>query len=300
MIYGDWGTTRLRLWRVDHGVVTDTREGLGIGQLDGLPADALRAGIAPWAKAGAPARIVLCGMAGARNSLHEVPYAECPVDSAGWRQAATDLVFDGTELRIMAGVACRVGTARDDGRPDVMRGEETQIFGAVHLHRGLGRGRQIVVLPGTHSKWTTLDDGRITAFRTFLTGELYTLLQGSSLLAAGRESESDAADDAFAAGLARAAEDGGPLGSLFEARAAQLRDGRSAAWAREFISGLLLGSELAEMRRAADLPSRVSVIGGADLAARYARAFAYFGVEADLLDGDACALAGLELNDADG
>lgn len=293
-IYGDWGTTRLRLWRIEHGAVAQSREGPGIGQLDASPGEVLRAAIAPWTAIRPPERIVLCGMVGARNGLHEVAYADCPVDALAWRKTATELTFDGVPLRIMAGVACR-----DADRPDVMRGEETQVFGAIRLDPVLGEGRHVAVLPGTHSKWVMLEDGRIASFRTFLTGELYTLLQGSSLLATGSATGAGSADEAFAAGLARADQDGGPLGSLFEARAAQLRDGRGADWARGFISGLLLGSELAEMRRHAPLPTRVTVIGGADLAARYAQALAHFGVEADLLNGDACALAGLELSDAD-
>jgi 2-dehydro-3-deoxygalactonokinase len=294
VIYGDWGTTRLRLWRSVDGTVTDTRMGLGIGQLGEPPAAALRAAITPWLAEAPPERIVLCGMVGARNGMHEMPYVECPADAATWRQTAAELSFDGVPLRIMAGVAFR-----ELDRADVMRGEETQVFGAIGLEPALAEGRHVVVLPGTHSKWVALDGGRIAAFRTFLTGELFTLLHGSSLLAAGGEIGGGSSDEAFAAGLARAAEEGGLLGSMFEARTAQLRDGRSADWASAFLSGLLLGSELAEVRRRQRLPVRVGVIGGAELAARYARAFADFGVETHLLDGDACALAGLELNDAD-
>ncbi len=169
-IYGDWGTTRLRLWRIENGTVTDSREGSGIGKLTTSPAEVLRAGSAPWPAAGSPARIVLCGMVGARNGMHEAPYADCPADVVEWRKSAIELEFDGIPLRIMAGVACR-----DAGRPDVMRGEETQIFGAIGLDPALREGRHIAVLPGTHSKWAALDHGRITTFRTFLTApSLYT------------------------------------------------------------------------------------------------------------------------------
>jgi 2-dehydro-3-deoxygalactonokinase len=227
--------------------------------------------------------------------LREVGYAECPCDAEGWREAAADLTLDAVPLRIAAGAACRDGS----GRPDVMRGEETQIFGAIALRPELGSGRHILVLPGTHSKWATVEDGRIVDIRTFLTGELYALLQGSSLLAAGRESGADDADTGFAAGLARAAASVGLLGSLFEARAAQLRDGRSAGWAQAFLSGLLLGNELAELHRMDQLPAQVFVLGGAELASRYALALAEAGTAAELMEGDACALAGLELLDAD-
>jgi 2-dehydro-3-deoxygalactonokinase len=294
-IYGDWGTTSLRLWLVEDGTVAECRNGPGIGQPSDTPAETLRAAIAPWIAERSPSHIRLCGMVGARNGLHEVAYADCPVDVARWRRTAADLTLDALPLRIAAGAACRDG----HGRADVMRGEETQVFGAMRLRPELGSGRHVLVLPGTHSKWVTLEDSCITGFRTFLTGEVFALLQGSSLLAAGREFDDGPAHDAFTIGITRAAETGGVLGCLFEARAAQLRDGRSARWAYEFMSGLLLGGELAEMARMGQLPHEVSVIGGAHLAERYARALAGSNIAATPLDGDACALAGLELLDAD-
>lgn len=294
-IRGDWGTTRLRLWRIENSQPTDFREGAGIGQLASSPEETLRAALAPWLTTSAPERIVLCGMVGARNGLHEAGYAHCPADAAGWRHSATNIALDGVPLRIGAGVACR----DPDGRPDVMRGEETQLFGAIRRDPTLGTGRHIVVLPGTHSKWAWLEDGRITSFRTFLTGEMFALLQGSSLLSAGREGHAEEIGDGFGHGLTRANTEGGVLGSVFETRAAQLRDGHSAAWGADFLSGLLLGCELAEMRRLGALPAAVSVIGGAALAERYARALAAFDVSATLLGGDHCALGGLELLDAD-
>lgn len=294
-IRGDWGTTRLRLWRVGDGQTGEYVEGAGIGQLTDSPAETLRRTIAPWVTDSPPERIVLCGMVGARNGLHEAGYADCPADAAAWRRSAANIALDCIPLRIGAGVACRDA----DGRPDVMRGEETQLFGAVRRDPALGTGKHIVVLPGTHSKWARLEDGRITSFRTFLTGELFALLQGSSLLAAGREGHAEDAGEGFDHGLARALAEGGVLGGVFETRAAQLRDGRSAAWGADFLSGLLLGCELAEMRRLGGLPRAVAVIGGAALTQRYARALSAFAVSATLLGGDDCALAGLELLDAD-
>jgi 2-dehydro-3-deoxygalactonokinase len=132
-IWGDWGTTRLRLWRVEDGRRVDALEGAGIGQLTASPEDTLRETLAPWLAGAAPTRIVLCGMVGARNGLHEAGYADCPADAAGWRRSAANIALDGVPLRIGAGVACRDA----DGRPDVMRGEETQLFGAIHRDRAL-------------------------------------------------------------------------------------------------------------------------------------------------------------------
>jgi 2-dehydro-3-deoxygalactonokinase len=295
-ILGDWGTTRLRLWLIQNGSVVDSRAGPGIGHLGGTPREALEAAIAPWIADNPAARIVLCGMVGARNGLHEVPYVACPLDAVRWRGGAADLVVDGLPVRIAAGAAWR----HEDARVDVMRGEETQIFGAMRLDPPLARGRNIVLLPGTHSKWVTLDAGCLTEIRTFLTGEVFALLQGSSLLAAGPERHAGAASDGFSSGLARGRDTNGLLGALFETRTAQLCDGKGADWAHEFLSGLLLGSELTEVDRSGHLPIEVTIIGGGDLARRYARALSARNVKARLLDGDACARAGLDLLDVDG
>ena len=183
---------------------------------------------------------------------------------------------------------------------------ETQVFGAIALNPGLSEGRHRIILPGTHSKWIWLEDGRITGFRTFLTGELFALLQQSSLIAAGSDrAEGDDADgfgdpfgDGFGDGLARARAQTGWLGSLFETRTRQLRDGRSAGWARGFLSGLAIGGEVVEMVASAPVKA-VTIIGDPRLAARYEAVLAGYGTVVSRADGDACALAGLGLLDDD-
>lgn len=288
-VWADWGTTRLRLWRVIDGVPVEHGEGPGIGALTVPAADTLRVAIAPWcADHGQPTCITLCGMAGARNGLHEAGYVECPAGITQWRAAAAVLMLDGVPVRIGAGCA----SARD-----VMRGEETQIFGALARDPALARGHRVIVLPGTHSKWVWLEDGRIAALRTFMTGELYALLQGSSLFATGR-ADTDPGDG-FATGLALAREGAGALGELFQPRIVQLRQGRTAGFARALLSGLLIGGEAAELRAAGALPGAVTLIGAPALATNYTAALAAFGVTTTALPGDDCVLAGLEILDAD-
>lgn len=288
-ILGDWGSTRLRLWLLRGGTVVDRRDGPGIVGLAQAPADALLAAIAPWRAQERIERITLCGMAGARGGLHEAPYAECPVTPADWRRAAVRFTFDRIPIRIAAGCA--------DAATDVMRGEETQAFGAFALRPELAEGDEWLILPGTHSKWLSARDGTILSLRTFFTGELFALLQGSSLLAAG--AGADDGEGGFRAGVARAGDSPGLLGTLFAARAAQLRQGRSPSWAQEFLSGLLIGTEVAEMRAAATLPRAVTLIGDVALTERYRQALEGFGIVCAVLDGEACALAGLGLLDAD-
>ncbi len=290
-VVGDWGTSRLRLFRIVDGAAVERVVGPGIAGLATTPADALRAGLADWRREGEPDMIRLCGMVGSRNGWLETPYVECPATASAWRAGAAAIDLDGIPVTIMPGLA---GTTPRNA-PDVMRGEETQIFGAIAIDPALRRGRHLLALPGTHGKWVLVDEGCVMGFQTFLTGELFALLRDHSMLTRAASAGEANADEGegFAAGLARSL-DGDLLGSLFETRAAQLRAGRSAAWALEFLSGLIIGSEIAGAL-AAFAADRVGLIGDPALTARYAQALAAHGHATTAYDGDACALAGLTL-----
>jgi 2-dehydro-3-deoxygalactonokinase len=288
-VIGDWGTSRLRLFRVQDGSITARRDGPGIGTV-GRDAEAAFADcMAPWLEDGAPTDIRLCGMVGARDGWVEAPYADCPADASAWRAAVVRFDWRGAPLSIMAGLACMSA----DGVPDVMRGEETQIFGAIARDPALGRGRYLIVLPGTHNKWSMVEDGRVLSFRTIPTGELFALLRDQSTLGP-RIEDADPAQEAegFAEGLARGGE-GRLLSSLFAARSMRLRAGRPVGWAPGYLSGLIIGCEIAEIRSALGSVDDIVLIGDARLSARYAQALAAQGLSSRLLDGDACSLAGL-------
>ncbi|MBU0659117.1 MAG: 2-dehydro-3-deoxygalactonokinase [Alphaproteobacteria bacterium] len=287
-VIGDWGTSNLRLFRVEDGRIVARRDGPGIA-VAGRNAEAAFADtVAPWLADAMPLSVTLCGMVGARDGWVEAPYADCPSDVEAWRAAATGFDWRGVPIAIMAGLAC----TGEDGVPDVMRGEEAQIFGACVRDPALAQGRRLIVLPGTHSKWALVEDGQVLAFRTVPTGELFALLRDGSTLGP-KDSVGDTAEEAagFAEGLARAGE-GAVLAGLFAARAMRLRAGRSADWALGYLSGLLIGGEIAEARALLRADHGVTLIGDARLSDRYARALAVQGVESHRLDGDACALAG--------
>jgi 2-dehydro-3-deoxygalactonokinase len=280
-IIGDWGSSRLRLWRLQGGAVAARREGPGVlGTSD--HAAVLRETIGDWPETA----ITLCGMAGARGALREVPYAACPATAAEWRQGSMDFGIAGFDVRIAAGLSLE-----RHGLHDVMRGEETQVFGAMTLDPALAEGRHTIVLPGTHSKWVRLEAGRIAHFRTFVTGELFALLAASSL--AGGGDQGGDAGEGFAEGLLRARTGTALSAGLFEARAAQLVSGRTGAWARAYLSGLLIGCEVA----AAIGEGPVVVIGVPALAELYGDALAGYGVDVHRRDDEACTIAGLRLLD---
>jgi 2-dehydro-3-deoxygalactonokinase len=289
LVLGDWGTSRLRLALIEGDDVVATRDGPGIGALSIAPGDTLATLVAPWLRDAEILHVVLSGMVGSRNGLAEAPYASTPCDFATWSNAALRTQLPGMQIAIAAGL-------KDESR-DVMRGEETQIFGAMQLDPTLRDGSHLLVLPGTHSKWAEVKDGAVVRFHTALTGELFALLRDHSiLLKTGGAVEADPveSDAGFAAGVTRSAHlPEGLLNVLFEVRTAQLLGQRSGAWATGFLSGLLIGAEAAGMSALHPAVRAVSIIGDVQLAQLYRRVCAARGVNAAALDGSACALAGL-------
>ena len=294
-VVGDWGTSHLRLFRIEQGRPVARLSGPGIAAAGARAEAAFAETIAPWLEDGMPDQIRLCGMAGARDGWVEAPYVDCPATERDWRSAAARFDWRGVPVSILAGLACTDG----DGVADVMRGEETQLFGAIKQHPELAKGRQLIVLPGTHNKWTQVEDGRIIAFRTVPTGELYALLHDQSTLGPKADTRDPSlASEGFAEGLGRAGE-GCLLTSLFAARAMRLRAGRSPDWAAGYLSGLLIGCEIAEILAMLGTAGNIILIGDQRLCARYAQALEARGLSSDLLDGDDCVLAGLILPEND-
>jgi 2-dehydro-3-deoxygalactonokinase len=211
----------------------------------------------------------------------EAPYLPCPAGPDEIAAATVPIAFEGAELRLVPGL-----TTRDaDGVPDVMRGEETKLVAlAAELSDAL------VCLPGTHSKWARLEGGRIAGFTTHMTGEAFAALSQHTILARTSEDAPDNAE-AFARGAARAREGGGLLHHLFGARTLHLVDGMAPPLTRSYLSGLLIGHEVAAAL--AETGARaVHLAGAAGLAALYRQALDQAGVTVRLHDPDLVA-AGL-------
>jgi 2-dehydro-3-deoxygalactonokinase len=291
-ILGDWGTTRLRLYRLDGARVIDQRAGTGIAGLKVAPAVELAALTEPWIGALRSIDVVLCGMASSRRGLRELPYAQAPASFAAWAEAADYMTVGSLRVLLATGLQC----GDDAAGYDVMRGEEAQIFGAMRLEPALAQGSHCFVLPGTHSKWVETGQGRIQNFRTALTGEMYALLRAhSTLLLPSDEAESDVEfERGFAVGQERYLHgDESLLAALFKVRTAQLLQARSRGWAAGLLSGLLIGYEIASMKTVTTPARMMTLIGESRLTSLYQRVFATHGMETKILDGTACALAAL-------
>lgn len=294
----DWGSSRLRAYLLGPGgeLLATRRSEAGASALHDGPAfaGALQALVGDWQAAHPALPMLACGMVGSRHGWREAPYVRCPAGAAELAQHT--LALD-NGLRIVPGL-------RHDGdQPDVMRGEETQILGALALHPALCTQSRLV-LPGTHSKWARVEDGRITGFATHLTGELYALLRRHSVLARLMPPADDAegcevsaglahASGAFVRGVQAARRDGGLLHQLFAVRTLGLLQQLEAEDLPDYLSGLLIGHELAtELRGGVTEP--LALVGEPVLCARYAQALACFG-QAPPLMLDNTAAAGLWL-----
>ena len=117
-VIGDWGTSNLRLFRVEAGRIVARRDGPGIGVVGREAEAAFAETIAPWLEDGLPTSIRLCGMVGARDGWVEAPYADCPADADSWAEVAVRFDWRGAPLAIMAGLACTDADGIADGLED--------------------------------------------------------------------------------------------------------------------------------------------------------------------------------------
>lgn len=288
----DWGTSSLRAYRLGEGgaVLEQRQRPWGLLHLPaGGFAAALEGVAGDWLQARPALPLIASGMVGSAQGWREAPYAHCPADAAAL--AAQLLRFDalpGVMLHIVPGVRL------DGPRPDVMRGEETQIVGLLASQPALAHSSRWV-LPGTHSKWVRVQGGRIVDFHTYMTGELFALLREHSILGrpAREAGGGSPADDAFDRGVAavRAAGAAGASALLFSARALVLGGELRAGDSLEYLSGLLVGEELRCALQDGDA-SPPMLVGDAALCARYRRALALYGCAAQVA-GEGAAPAGL-------
>ncbi|SNS68154.1 2-keto-3-deoxygalactonate kinase [Azospirillum sp. RU38E] len=291
-IAGDWGTSNLRLYLNGPAGVQARVDGPGIATAGGKAGELLDELTRPWVTQHGSLPVLLAGMVGSSIGWVQTPYLECP---AGAEALGSALLEVRPGVRIVPGLAC----VNPAGAPDVMRGEETQLIGLLALHPELRQGRHLICLPGTHAKWALVKDGVVETFQTALSGELFALLNGGSVLVPPphRKAPTDAAT--FRQGAERGVASGGAiLHRLFETRARQMRGQLDPALAGSFLSGLIIGADVAQAislfpayggQRAAT----VVLVGEPALTGLYAEALSLLAVPSRRLDGGDCVLAGL-------
>ncbi|NNE78972.1 MAG: 2-dehydro-3-deoxygalactonokinase [Silicimonas sp.] len=278
----DWGTSNARAWamRGDEAVAHATSDA-GMGSLAPDQFEpALLAMIEPWlGRARMP--VVACGMVGAKQGWCEAAYAAVPCPPVGGAPARPETRDSRLDVAILPGLS-------QSGPADVMRGEETQIAGFLAQDPDFDG---VLCLPGTHTKWAQISAGEVVSFRTFMTGELYALISGQSVLrhSVGEGWDEDAFGDALSDAMARPE---AMANRFFSLRAESLLTGLPPGAATARLSGLLIGAELAAARPYW-LGQRIAMIGTARLTGIYGTALTLQGAQPETTDATNITLAGL-------
>ena len=233
--------------------------------------------------------VVICGMAGARQGWVEAGYIDTPAHLASILERAVPVPGRSRDIRILPGIA-----QLDPKAPDVMRGEETQLLGALGIDAA---GEAVVCIPGTHSKWATVSGGTVQRFATFMTGELFSVVSRETILSHAVTHADEAVDtEAFKSAVVAAFETPAFAANLlFRARSNQLLYGGSPSSARERISGTLIGLELAAGLAGDQSSSGITLVASGRLQGLYRLAFDTLSVAVQSIDAEDAVRRGLSM-----
>lgn len=291
----DWGTSNLRAFLMDfNGNVFDQRSNdrgmltLESEQFEHVLIDLLD----DWVEPDVP--IFMAGMVGSRSGWQEVPYLPCPIhlDSLNSHLYWVQTRLLKCDVAIVPGLK-GFGVS---GHHDVMRGEETQLLGALHWLRENNEINTNVLccLPGTHSKWVPLYNDKVEQFSTSFSGELFARLSSESSLVKGVPISKEFNIDAFKKGLVTSQQAGGFLHHLFSVRSDYMCGALTAEEVRDYLSGVVIGHDVAELatlhKRNID---KVLVIGSSHLILCYQEALAFHQITSQCLDAREASIRGL-------
>ncbi|MBP0591865.1 2-dehydro-3-deoxygalactonokinase [Paraburkholderia sp. LEh10] len=290
----DWGTTSLRAYLFGaNGEVLDTRA--STAGIMNLPRPAVEGGfdaafdavVGGWLDGAPELPVVAAGMVGSAQGWKEAPYVNAP--------ASADALVGGiVRVQTARGVTLNIvpGVLQNGDLPNVMRGEETQIFGALACAQPPAANEGVLVgLPGTHAKWVIVRNAKIERFHTFMTGEVFAALSEHTILGRTMVTPERPDTDAFLRGVKVARDKGqaGMLATIFSTRTLGLTGQLSREQQPDYLSGLLIGHELSGLETAlaqqqSTLAGRaLQLIGNEALCERYRLALAQFGCQQAVL-----------------
>lgn len=285
----DWGTSSFRLWCIDikGALLFEIYEPLGMSKLSPLNYEHLLEEILLQHDIKANVPVLICGMAGAAQGWQEAKYIDLPTKLDGLSAHAIRVKTQGRDVRILPGLA-----QRNESKPDVMRGEETLLLGA--LVDGLLYENYCI--PGTHSKWVQIENGEVQKFQTFMTGELFALLSEHSTLSYFLDNTDEELHKHEAFRNAVSEIEVSPellMNSLFSIRSgALLFENEDALSSRARLSGLLIGAELAVIK--AKQNGKIGLIAQGELSGHYSAAMNILKMDFDIINSHDLALSGLK------
>ena len=286
MLAVDWGTSRLRVCLLDENgkVQGEAQSDLGLTKAREVGFEKSLRDTAGKLLEGVSA-VMMSGMVGAQEGWRETPYLDCPCSAKDILGAMAQVNMEGVRMKIAPGVKCMHGQL-----PDVMRGEETQVLGAVSQ----GAGDGVYVLPGTHSKWVVVEEGRITQFKTFMTGDVYRAVRNNTIFGMAVDEEEEIDKEQFVGGVREGtkAKSGGQLLSLmFSARTLRLFGKLENECVSSYLGGMMIGSEIAEGKGGFGA-TEIMLVGSKRLCESYSLACKEIGIKPQFI-GEDTAVAGL-------
>ncbi|MFQ3206948.1 MAG: 2-dehydro-3-deoxygalactonokinase [Glaciecola sp.] len=271
----DWGTSRLRAFlcnvKTDGSLKLVTRSaGLGVSKSALSFEETLMECISPWEFEYGKLPVLMAGQIGSSIGWKETPYLASPISPQELAKSCVNFQCNGYDINVIPGLSCKL----ENNNYDCMRGEELQILGWLQLAEQNQIGQHLVCLPGTHTKWVLVEDGKIKLFKTALTGELFDLIANHSVLI--QEKATVFNQEAFNSGAVFTlnSETGSLIHGLFSVRSRQLFGQLSADEATSYLSGLLIGSDVRAAMNATEWSltkmDKVSVIGAPHLSSCFA------------------------------
>lgn len=294
-IAGDWGTSNLRLYLCEYhadgaSLILETRHGPGISQINGDFEDKFFSLAQDWLDQYNGLPVLLSGMVGSTIGWKDAPYLTCPVNIDQIAEGRVSFEARGIEFSILAGLR----TTNPLGAPDVMRGEELQMLGWMQS-QDAEIEHQLFALPGTHNKWTLIENNTITNFLTAFTGELFALLRNNSILVTDQNTISFN-HDVFMQGVAAVENlgDAQLLHALFATRSKQVLGEIASTDALSYLSGLITAADILGASKLFGANNGVTVIGEATLTEHYMNTLTHFGIKGQACDPAKIAIAGFE------
>lgn len=281
----DWGTTNFRAFAINHenGVHAQIELPMGLKQVrDGAFAQELEHVLQSWISGYQELPIYMAGMVGSSNGWIDVPYVSTPTSVS--KLADRTYIFTlpwGAKSYIVPGISHKT----DNGEFDVMRGEEVQVFGLINK---VNHGTFSAVLPGTHSKHVIVQDKKLVLFDSYMTGELFSAIREHTII--GRDLPKQyQSHSAFVKGV-QSGQNGGATSQIFKARTAKIFTQIEDSEVEDFLSGVLIGSELKELNSASTY-----LIGNEKLCSRYQLACDTTDKISEFYCGDECFINGMLL-----
>lgn len=300
VIVADWGTSCLRTFLCNLAAdgtlkVIDSFEGKGVKTINGQFEEYLMSKVDHWRQSYGNIPFVLSGLVGSSIGWKETSYLACPISPASLADSCLTFEAKGHPIYIVPGVSFQ----KSGTYPDVMRGEELQVLGWLQLDPKHKIGKHLVCLPGTHTKWVTVEDGEIKHFKTAMTGELFDMLTNHSILIQHKSTHFSV--EHFLEGVDRSQKNNfdSLIYDLFSVRSKQLFNELNEETAMSYLSGLLIGSDVATAIKLSTCQmneyEQVTIIGAQTLSQYFAQALSHFNIQSQLCDVTQASLAGYQV-----